>query len=888
MKKKGMSLLLVLAMVLSLAPVGVLADGMTLSLAISDCKEIGVFSDDYPVYLYDGEVPEDADKVEFTDFADSMGEDSMISSLAYAYVQGTNVAPMTAPYALDPDEPKKDGWALDEAYADYDFSDCYAYCLLDDNYDMYFFFVKKVPADVDPFGDHPFYTSVGSITAVEKNGYTFTEWDGTELKLDLYTVTVPFGTQSVMLSFKEDRIAYGYDANGDYVSSCGSTGDGSYADNGQTGQTAALVRADANGKLPAYVHVQTPYDSNWSSTTLYAVRFEYTHLFSAGVNGVAMTKVSYEPNAYSYYDYMSGKTTQVAVYTVTVPEGTVTVDFEFSDNILAYNYTKDGNYLCGYYDGDTLYTGSLKASIPVDFGTESSPADGEPDYIQIQTPYDKDWNSTLLYAVTFAYDGGSDDDTDIQKVYAETKAYLAAAAEKNPAGVSDWVALGLARDGVKIDDAYYNAVCAYVAGNINDKGQLSSRLSTENSRRILALTAVGRDVTNVAGHDLLMGLSELSFVTKQGINGAVYALLALDCGGYDVPKGATATREALIDAILARALPTGGWTYSGSDADPDMTAVAIQALAPYYGSNESVKAAVDKALEVLSAMQTDNGGFISSGSENSESSAQVIIALTALGIDPEKDARFVKNGKSALDALCSFAVDGGGFKHIAADTAPDAVATQQGFCALVSYQRFINGSSSLYDMTDVVIAADPFTDIAASGYYKYIVGAADAGIITGYPDGTYRPNNTVTRAQFITMLYRAAGSPEVKNTALEFADASAVAKDFAAAVAWGVENEVINGYGDNTFRPDRNISRAQMAAFMYRYMKNVDGYNFGDVKPCGFADANEIAAPYVDAVNAIVSVGVMNGMNTTIFAPNSTANRGMAATVMLRVYELAA
>lgn len=733
----------------------------------------------------------------------------------------------------------------------------------------------------------PFYTSVGSITAVEKNGYTFTEWDGTELKLDLYTVTVPFGTQSVTFNFKEDRIAYGYDANGVYISSCGSTGDGSYADNGQTGQTAALVRADISGRLPAYVHVQTPYDSNWSSTTLYAVRFEYTYLFSAFVNGEAMTEVSCEPNAYSYYDYMSGKTVQVAVYTVTVPAGTETVDFEFSDNILAYNYTKDGNYLCGYYDGDTLYTGSLTASVPVDYGTESAPADGEPDYIQIQTPYDKDWNSTLLYAVTFAYDG-SGDDTDIQKIYAETRAYLGAYAEKDPAGVSDWVALGLARDGVKLDDAYYNAVCAYVAENINDKGQLSSRLSTENSRRILALTAIGRDVTNVAGHDLLTGLSDLSYVTRQGLNGAVYALLALDCGGYDVPEGGTATREALINAILDKALPAGGWAYSGTEADPDMTAVAIQALAPYYGSNESVKSAVDKALEVLSAMQTENGGFISSGSENSESSAQIVIALTALGIDPEKDSRFVKNGKSALDALCSYAVDGGGFKHIAADAAPDAVATQQGYCALVAYQRFINGSSRLYDMTDVVIAADPFTDIYASGYYKYIVGAADAGIIAGYPDGSYRPNNVVTRAQFITMLYRAAGSPEVKSTALEFADSGMIAKDYVTAVAWGVENKVISGYGDNSLRPNQNISRAQMATFMYRYMKNVVGYDFGEAEPCGFDDYAEIAAPYVDAVNAIVSAGVMNGMNATTFAPNGTANRGMAATVMLRVYELAA
>ena len=190
------------------------------------------------------------------------------------------------------------------------------------------------------------------------------------------------------------------------------------------------------------------------------------------------------------------------------------------------------------------------------------------------------------------------------------------------------------------------------------------------------------------------------------------------------------------------------------------------------------------------------------------------------------------------------------------------------------------------DRADVVV--DPFTDISASGYYNYIVDAAKAGIIAGYPDGTYRPNNIVTRAQFITMLYRAAGSPEVKNADLKFADAGTIAKDYVTAVAWGVENKVINGYEDNTFRPNQNISRAQMATFMYRYMKDVLGYEFGEVKPCGFADENEIAAPYVDAVNAIVSAGVMNGMNATTFAPNNTANRGMAATVMLRVHNLTA
>ena len=226
-----------------------------------------------------------------------------------------------------------------------------------------------------------------------------------------------------------------------------------------------------------------------------------------------------------------------------------------------------------------------------------------------------------------------------------------------------------------------------------------------------------------------------------------------------------------------------------------------------------------------------------------------------------------------------------------------AVGKTVSVTGLASYDNTFNAPDGPFprirvrDRADVVVgttAADPFTDISTSGYYKNIVEAANAGIINGYDDGTYRPNNVVTRAQFITMLYRAAGSPEVKNTSLKFDDAGTIADPYVTAVAWGVENKVINGYGDNTFRPDQKISRAQMATFMYRYMKDVAHYDFGDVKPCGFADADQIAAPYVDAVNAIVSAGVMNGMNATTFAPNDTANRGMAATVILRVHNLTA
>jgi len=131
-----------------------------------------------------------------------------------------------------------------------------------------------------------------------------------------------------------------------------------------------------------------------------------------------------------------------------------------------------------------------------------------------------------------------------------------------------------------------------------------------------------------------------------------------------------------------------------------MTAMALTALASYQEETD-VKAAVDAALTYLSDAQQADGGFMSWGAANSESCAQVIVALTALGIDPAADSRFVKNGASPLDGLCAFACTGGGFRHSVRQTEPDGMATEQGFYALTAYDRFRQGKTRLFDMTDI-------------------------------------------------------------------------------------------------------------------------------------------------------------------------------------------
>ena len=266
----------------------------------------------------------------------------------------------------------------------------------------------------------------------------------------------------------------------------------------------------------------------------------------------------------------------------------------------------------------------------------------------------------------------------------------------------EWMVIGLARSGRTVPAGYYDNVVEYVKANADANERLHPTKVTDNARVILALTAIGKDVTNVGGHNLLKGLDSMDYVQTQDINGPIFTLIALDSHNY--PTMGDVTREKLIQVILDAQLPGGGWNLSAENADPDMTAMAIQALAPYYKTNETVKAAVDKALEALSALQCTDGGFDSWGTVNSESCAQVIVALTALGIDPTADSRFVKNGHTVLDALAGFYVTGGGFRHTAGGERND-MATEQGYYALAAYYRFANTQTRLYDMSDVTIQA---------------------------------------------------------------------------------------------------------------------------------------------------------------------------------------
>lgn len=308
---------------------------------------------------------------------------------------------------------------------------------------------------------------------------------------------------------------------------------------------------------------------------------------------------------------------------------------------------------------------------------------------------------SLLLSLTAC---GKSQETQLEK----TAGYLQAqVAEPGAASIGgDWLVFGLARSGVKVPQKYYDTYYNNVEAAAREKnGVLSERKYTEYSRTVLALTAIGKDPASVAGYDLLKPLADFEQVTKQGINGTIFALLALDSGNYEIPENpdaaVQATRQMYVDELLTRELPDGGWTLTGGEPDVDITAMTLQALAKYHDQAD-VAAAVERGLAVLSSLQEQDGGYTSWGSSNSESVAQVIVALTELGVSLD-DERFVKNGITVEDALLRFAQESGAFVHVLDGSGgDDGMATEQAFYALAAIHRAETGKTTLYDMTDVM------------------------------------------------------------------------------------------------------------------------------------------------------------------------------------------
>ena len=403
---------------------------------------------------------------------------------------------------------------------------------------------------------------------------------------------------------------------------------------------------------------------------------------------------------------------------------------------------------------------------------------------------------------------------------------------------ADWAVISLARSGYSVEDSWYRSYISYIDRELkNNGGALNTRRYSDYAKAVIAYTALG--IT--PPEELIRPLSNFEKVCLTGINGPSWALIALDCGNYNMkpdPAAKTvATRQMYVDEILSRQLSDGGWTLSGKGggpgpSDPDITAMMLQALSRYT-DQENVQKAVDRALSCMSKQQQEDGGLASYGVTCSESPAQMILALCALGLDPE-DERFVKSGGSLVDAVLRYRQTDGSFLHAFNTGGETLVATEQALAALSAVQRHSAGKPSLYDISDPVKLGDPgglpgkdpavmtspvvvfnvrLSDLGGKACRSAVTGLAQRRILNGYDDGTFRPDDHMTRAEFAKTAVVALGLRPAGTAA--FTDVSPKAW-YCGAVAAAARYGLVNGRDNGCFDPKGEINLQEAAAMVCR------------------------------------------------------------------------
>ena len=436
----------------------------------------------------------------------------------------------------------------------------------------------------------------------------------------------------------------------------------------------------------------------------------------------------------------------------------------------------------------------------------------------------------------------------------------------------DWEIFALARSGGAVADGYYAAWLKRVDRVLAENGGKLTGPVTGNLRLMLSLLALDRDLTDVGGYDLTAIVKDSQRVCRTAVMGPAFGILILKNTGGD-----PAAEQAYLQHLLDKQLADGGWALSGQIADPDATAMTLQALS-LCRKEAGVEAAIGRGLARLSAMQLETGGFTAWGTTGCESVAQTIIALNMLNI-PLTDSRFVKNGNSLLDAMLAYQLADGSFSHTP-DGAYDIMATQQALLALESLRRADARKPGIYILTDRVQVREgfvglpgkdkrisvpgktanipTFTDIHGLAEADAILALAHRGIVNGVGNGRFDPSAHFTRAQFCAMAQRALTLPTAPGQ--HFSDVPAgqwYTDSVNAAFAFGA----VQGVGNGKFDPNRVITRQEAAVLVSR-LAAVCGRNtqmndlavrnvlsaFGDYRACADWATQGLAFCYANGI----------------------------------------
>ena len=369
----------------------------------------------------------------------------------------------------------------------------------------------------------------------------------------------------------------------------------------------------------------------------------------------------------------------------------------------------------------------------------------------------------------------------------------------------------------------------------------------------------------------------------------------------------------MVAELLKYQKDDGSWSLSTTkegSTSYDITAMALIGLAPYTNQLEA-RQAMNRAVSFLAEAQGPTGGFDEAfvGGISSEATSQVIIGLTANQIDPRM-SMFTKNGINLVDHLLSFQTSDGGFKHTAGESRSNAMATEQALQALVAFDLFTQNKGVLYDFNDIPVLPAPtpdpeptpepdpkpdpkpepkpepiptpeFTDVTGHWAKEYINKAVEQGIASGYKDNTFKPNQSLTRAQAVSILVRALDLKTDKKA--PFLDIESYAAGTQAQIAAAYHSGLVKGK-DGKFMPSDKVTRAQMALMLFRAyeVKNGEAYKMKQVAP--FRDINSYNMEAIRAMTMLYDLKMAKGENGN-FMPNNSTSRAHAMKMLIEFME---
>lgn len=434
----------------------------------------------------------------------------------------------------------------------------------------------------------------------------------------------------------------------------------------------------------------------------------------------------------------------------------------------------------------------------------------------------------------------------------------------------EWALIGLVRSGYDLPEDYGGKYISALTELLDEKNGELSRKCTDYSRALIALAALGKPFGIVGKYNLLEKLDDVSRVTSQGLNGSIWALIALNACGSN-----SAVVENYINIIISRQNTDGGWSVSDGASDPDMTAMALTALAPY---KEKYADTVGNGVAFLRNAIDENGLFSYGATKSSESSSQVIIALCSLGISPSEFSK--SGGKSAFYGFESFKNSDGGFRHTNETDNSNQMASEQALLAYAAFDRFESGNSPIFDMSD--IDSEAFSDISDINGRDKIEYLAKRGTISGKANGVFAPDDFITRAEFATIAVNALGI--AAESVSRFSDVTA--DDwFFGTVSAAYNHGIVSGVSETEFLPNELINREQAAVML-----------MGAAEVCGAGASENVDVPYffggfrisdwaAEAFDFCVKRGVFENTDGN-FKPEKSVTRAEMAVMIYNLLEV--